>query len=256
MSIVNIAGYHFVALENLPELKASLLSICLQNALRGTIILSEEGINIALAGESTGINHFKAHIANDEKWGNIQFNESLSEINPFKRMKIKIKTEVITMRRKEIKPEVNRAPTIQPSKLKEWLDSDKNLTLLDTRNDYEIKFGTFDRALDLQIKHFCELPEDEINLPKDRPIVMFCTGGIRCEKAALYLAKEGYEEVYQLEGGILKYFAEVGGAHYRGDCYVFDERIAVNPKLEETHLAQCEICQGPVEMSMKRCGDC
>lgn len=232
MQILNIAGYKFITLTELSELRVRLLEMCLALNTKGTILLSQEGINISLAGTFENISSFKAYLKEDARFADVTFRESYSEAEPFKRMKVKIKKEIITMRCPDIRPELGRAPSIAPEEFKLWLDENRDITILDTRNDYEVECGTFRGAINLKIDDFCEFPRSIETITCEKPIVMFCTGGIRCEKAALQLLKTGCKEVYQLEGGILNYFKTVGGDHYEGDCFVFDQRVALNPKLQ------------------------
>ncbi|MCE3238799.1 MAG: moeZ 1 [Gammaproteobacteria bacterium] len=232
MEKLNIAGYKFIALHDLSQLRIDWLEVCERLHLKGTIILSPEGINVALVGQVPDIIAFKAMIAGHELFSDISFRESYSNKSPFKRLKVKIKKEIITLRCPEIRPEIKRTPSISPDQFKQWLDEKRVLTVLDTRNNYEIEFGTFVGATRLNVDDFSELPTVVDQLPTDKPIVMFCTGGVRCEKAGLYLANKGFAEVYQLEGGILNYFSRVGAAHYSGNCFVFDERVALKPDLQ------------------------
>lgn len=247
MSILNIAGYKFTALNDLDNLRTSLLNVCEGLGLRGTILLSPEGINLTLAGEIAPITQFKSHLATIGNLADMTYRESLSDNQPFKRLKVKLKKEIITMRQPAVDAAQQRAKSISPAAFKSWLDEKRDLIVLDVRNDYEYRFGTFSNAVNLHLKNFTEFPAAINPLDKTKPIVMFCTGGIRCEKAALYMEQAQFPEVYQLEGGILNYFAQVGGDHYEGDCFVFDERIAVDPQLRETHLQQCSQCQGPMQ---------
>ena len=162
----------------------------------------------------------------------IRFHETYSEFVPFQRLKVKLKKEIITIRHPNTTPDAeHRAPSISPEELKQWLDEKRDITLLDTRNEYEISEGAFENAVNPHIQHFTELAGAVENLDKKKPMVMYCTGGIRCEKAALLLQEQGFENVYQLDGGILGYFAKVGGAHYEGRCFVFDERVALDTSL-------------------------
>lgn len=232
MQILNIAGYKFIELNELAALRAILLNICQEQNLKGTILLSPEGINISLAGRLEDINSFKAHLNTYGNFNDITFHETYSPLQPFKRLKVKLKKEIISFRKPEVNPLLTRAPSVTPATLRQWLDENRDMTLLDTRNDYEIELGTFEKAVNLHIDDFSEFPEAVKSVNKKKPVVMFCTGGIRCEKAALYLLDQGYEEVYQLEGGILGYFAKEGGAHYNGGCFVFDERVAVDSELQ------------------------
>lgn len=245
MQITNIAGYQFVPLDELTELRSTWMAKCESLGLKGTILLSKEGINVSLAGEASGVEAFKRYMKEDSRFAQMTYRESLSQQVPFRRLKIKLRKEIITMRRPEIQAELERAPSISPKQLKQWLDEQRDFTLLDTRNDYEVEFGTFKTATHLNIKDFSHFPEASVALTPEKPIVMFCTGGVRCEKAAIHLKNQGFSEVYQLDGGILNYFTEVGGEHYQGECFVFDGRISVDTELQETLTRQCERCQGP-----------
>lgn len=224
MKILNIAGYKFTPLNNLIELRSELLSFLLD--LKGTILLSAEGININLAGPEIAVQNFLEKLK-QTAFHDIKFHQTYSDNIPFKFLKVKIKKEIITFRQPQVDAVKERAQAISPTELKEWLDNKKDFLLLDTRNEFEVAMGTFAGAVDLQLKDFGEFPQKSANLPANKAIVMFCTGGIRCEKAAIYLQNQGFQEVYQLDGGILGYFAEVGRAHYHGDCFVFDDREVV-----------------------------
>lgn len=231
MSILNIAGYKFLPLSGLNTLKVKLLSIA--TGLKGTILLSTEGININLAGATSSIQLFQEALKQDPRFFDLHFNLSYSENIPFQHLKIKIKKEIITFRQENVRPEQCRAPVVSPKTLKQWLDEGRNITILDTRNDFEVEMGAFNKAIPLNLKKFTDFPTAAAHLEKQTPVVMYCTGGIRCEKASLHLLNEGFSEVYQLEGGILNYFTQVGSAHFEGDCFVFDERIAVKPAKEQ-----------------------
>jgi UPF0176 protein len=256
MQILNIAGYKFTTLTDLSTMKAVLLQTCQTLELKGTILLSEEGINLSLAGEIAKVIEFKEILQNDAHFSDMTYRESYSDTKPFKRLKIKLKKEIITLRRPEIQPEKQRAAGITPEQFKQWLDENRDITVLDTRNDYEVKFGTFHDAVNLHIDDFSEFVPATAHLNKNKPVVMFCTGGIRCEKAGMHLVNQGFPEVYQLEGGILNYFAQVGGAHYDGECFVFDERVALDPQLQATGTVQCKTCQGPVKPLTQTCSAC
>lgn len=247
MTILNIAGYKFVtfAKEELAALRAHLLAHANELQLKGTLLLSTEGVNVALAGTQPAIETFVHILRQEPRLHDITFRQSYSAEQPFKRMKIKIKKEIITLHQPDICPVAKQAPSLSPQAFKTWLDEKRDITILDTRNDYEVHFGTFDHAQHLDLQDFSEFPDAINDVARDKPIVMFCTGGIRCEKAALVMLEAGYSEVYQLAGGILNYFAEVGGAHYRGDCFVFDQRVAVNPQLNPTGKVQCQQCFAP-----------
>ena len=245
--IVNIAAYKFITFDDTEAQRPRFQAICVELELKGTILLSPEGINLFLAGAREGIDQFLSWLRSDPRFADIEVKESFSEKQPFNRMLVRLKREIITMKHPLIKPELGRAPAVSAADLNRWLDNGKDDTgrpvvMVDTRNAFEVDVGTFENTIDYRITKFSEFPEviekhkDELN---DKTIVTFCTGGIRCEKAAIHMKNIGYQSVYQLEGGILRYFEDVGGAHYQGDCFVFDHRTAVNPQLEETETRQC-----------------
>jgi UPF0176 protein len=232
MSYLNIAGYQFTPFHDCAALRANLLAECQRLGLMGTILISPEGINLSLAGVVSAIRDFQAVLHQLPGLETMWFHESYSDFVPFMRLKVKLKKEIITLRLPNTTPnEATRAKALAPHELKQWLDEGRDITLLDTRNDYEIKAGAFKGALNPHVDHFTQLPAAVSTLDKKKPVVMYCTGGIRCEKASLMMQQQGFEEVYQLDGGILGYFAKVGGAHYEGRCFVFDERVALDPKL-------------------------
>lgn len=235
MNITNMAAYKFISLTDLPLLQAKLKEKCQLLRLKGTILLSHEGINLMLAGTLEAMAEFKHYLLSDERFADLDIKESVSVKQPFKRMWVKVKKEIITLGSPGIHPEKNRAPAVSAKELCQWLQEGRDITLLDARNDYEIAYGTFNNAIHLNLKHFRHFPAALKQLDqslKNKPIVTFCTGGIRCEKAALVLQDAGFRDVYQLDGGILKYFADCGGVYYDGNCFVFDERIAVDSKLQ------------------------
>ena len=251
---VNLAFYKFIdfdALE-LPALKASLLAECLRLNLRGTILLAPEGLNGFVAGTSEQAQLFKDHIQSQPKIGELFFKESASREQPFTRMLVRLKKEIISMGKPDIKPSRFTGPRISPLEFKQWLDEKREIVVLDTRNDYEVRLGTFTGARSLDLKTFRQFPQAVRELShelKDKTIVSFCTGGIRCEKASALLIKEGFQNVYQLDGGILKYFEDVGAAHFDGECFVFDYRVAVDGGLQETGAVLCYSCQNPVTVA-------
>ncbi|MEM7455616.1 MAG: sulfurtransferase [Planctomycetota bacterium] len=243
---VNIAAYKFVELDNIAQRKEFLLARAKQLALKGTILLSYEGINMFLAGKRNSIDTFLHELMADEKFSDLPVKESFSDHQPFTRMLVRLKKEIISMGVPQIQPELKTSPKIAAEELKTWLDEGKDITLLDVRNDYEVGVGTFANAVPVGVDSFREFPDAVDRLPeemKQKPVVMFCTGGIRCEKAGPMMEEKGFHEVFQLDGGILKYFEDCGGAHYDGDCFVFDKRVALNAALAETGLAQCYACQ-------------
>lgn len=239
MAIVNISCYKFITLENREALKASLTARLGELGVLGTILLAPEGINVFLAGSREAIDAAVAHLRADPRFVDLAPKESLSAEAPFKKLRVRLKKEIITMKQPLIRPEAGRAPSLPAATLKKWLDrgcddEGRPVVMLDTRNDYEVAAGTFDEAVDYGVRVFSEFPAQIATHREDfagKTVVSFCTGGIRCEKAAIHMQALGLERVYQLEGGILKYFEEVGGAHYHGDCFVFDEREAVSADL-------------------------
>lgn len=239
MAVLNISTYKFVTLDDRERLRASLQEKCDALALKGTILLAPEGINIFLAGEATAIHDFLEWLHQDSRFADIAAKESWSGSAPFRKMRVRLKKEIITMKVPDIRPEDHRAQTVSPTRLKTWLDrgvddAGREIVMLDTRNGFEVEAGTFIHALDFGIERFSQYPDaigaHQIELA-DKTVVTFCTGGIRCEKAVLYMNRLGMQNVYQLDGGILKYFEEVGGAHWSGNCVVFDDRNAVDPGL-------------------------
>jgi UPF0176 protein len=239
MSILNISAYKFVGLDDLDALRARMVERCDALALKGTILLAPEGINLFLAAPRAAIDAFMAWLHEDPRFADIVPKESFSDEVPFGRMRVRLKKEIITMRAPAIRPEAGRAPHVLPLDLRRWLDQGHDdegrpVVLVDTRNNYEVAAGTFENTVEYGLSSFTGFPEA---IAADRArfdgktVVSFCTGGIRCEKAAIHMREIGIDHVFQLEGGILKYFEEAGGAHWNGDCFVFDERGAVDPGL-------------------------
>lgn len=256
MEYINISAYRFINLENLPlnELQNEFKSKAQELLIKGTILLSQEGINLYLAGKLSAIDQFKIFLDEFKEFQGLTYKQSFSDSIPYKRLFVKIKQELIPLGRSEVKPFEFTAPYLSPEQFKKWYEDNHDMIVLDTRNDYELDFGTFDNAINLNIKHFRHFPKAIEKLPnsaKQKPVVTFCTGGIRCEKAATYLLQQGFKEVYQLEGGILNYFDKCGEAYYQGSCFVFDNRTAVNPKLEEVDQIDCKICGNSRELDKK-----
>ena len=236
-------------MEGLKALRERLIPFCKERALKGTILLAPEGINLFVAGDASGIEALLGELRALPGLEDLAPKYSESEGQPFSRMLVRLKKEIIAFGIGEIDPASYTSPRIEARTLKQWLDEGKPVILYDTRNDYEVKLGTFRNAIPAGIDHFRHFPEAVAKLPqemKDAPVVTFCTGGIRCEKAAPFMERAGFREVYQLEGGILKYFEEVGGDHYEGECFVFDQRVGVDPALRETGSAVCFACQTPL----------
>jgi UPF0176 protein len=243
MSIVNLAAYRFVPITAPAAWQPRMRTHCESLALRGTVLLAPEGINLFIAGERAATDAFKVFLREDPlfdgAFAGLEFKESLSATQPFKHMRVKLKPEIITLRMAAIDPAEARAPAVDARTLRTWLaqgcdGEGRPVVMLDTRNAFEVGHGTFDGAMDLGLSRFSEFPAAlarERAALEGKTVVSFCTGGIRCEKAALYMAGIGVEHVYQLEGGILKYFEEVGDAFFKGTCFVFDERTALDPSL-------------------------
>jgi UPF0176 protein len=263
MKILNIAAYKFVAMseEFIRGIRYSLKNKLIELEIKGTILLSPEGINLFLAGTADAINHFKNYLAQWSEFNDLTYKESWSDEKPFSRTLVKIKREIIAFGIDTVDPEKETAPHLDPEEFKTWYEQNKDMIVLDTRNDYEVELGTFKNAIDFDLEHFRDFPNAIKFLPeeaKDKPIVTFCTGGIRCEKAAEYMLQQGFKKVYQLDGGILNYFEKCGGDYYEGECFVFDKRVAVDPKLAETTTQQCFSCRNPLpkQTADKVCPHC
>jgi len=237
--IVNIAAYKFVTLDDPQDLRLRVLEQARSADLKGTVLLATEGINLFLAGTAAAIEGFLAWLRGDARFADLEAKTSHSADVPFRKLLVKVKREIIRMDHPAIRPEAGRAPSVNGRTLARWLargtdDAGRPLVLLDTRNDFEVDAGTFDGALDWRIQRFTQFPRalQEHRAELDgKTVVSFCTGGIRCEKAAIYMEQAGVRNVYQLEGGILKYFEETGGAGFKGNCFVFDERETLGPDL-------------------------
>jgi UPF0176 protein len=256
--VINLSCYKFAPLEGLAELRAKLQEVAKANGLKGTILLAPEGINFFLAGTRTQLAAMLDVIRAVPGLAEIAPKESPSSEQPFKRMLVKIKKEIIAFGVEGVDPARRPSAKISAQQLKQWLDEGRPVTLLDTRNDYEIRMGTFKGAVVPRIWNFRDFPAAVAKLPaelKTQPVVMFCTGGIRCEKAGPFMAMQGYADVLQLDGGILKYFEDVGGAHYDGECFVFDERVGVGPDLRETGSVICFNCQMPLTVEDQQRSD-
>jgi UPF0176 protein len=237
--ILNISSYKFVTLDGLDRLQDHLQAQAKMLNLKGTVLLAEEGINLFLAGEPQAIQTWLCSLREDPRMADIQAKESWSDTVPFKKLLVKIKPEIIRMNHATIRPDqvgsAGRAPAVSPDTLRTWLrqghdDEGRPVLTLDTRNAFEVDYGSFEGAIDWRIDKFSDFPA-QVQAHKDsfhgKTVVSFCTGGIRCEKAALYMQAAGIEHVYQLDGGILKYLELTDGQHWQGQCFVFDEREAL-----------------------------
>ncbi|MGD8176954.1 rhodanese-related sulfurtransferase [Marinimicrobium sp. ARAG 43.8] len=249
-SVVVAALYKFVALPDYRELSEPLRDRCNELGLKGTLLLAEEGMNGTVAGSREGIDGLLAYLRADERLADLAHKESPADGQPFYRMKIKLKKEIVTMGVEGIDPRHIVGTYVAP---KEWnrLISDPEVLVVDTRNHYEYAIGSFERALDPNTETFREFPQyvkDNLDPARHKKVAMFCTGGIRCEKATAYMKEQGFDEVYHLEGGILKYLEEVPAEEslWRGECFVFDNRVAVDHNLEPGSYDQCHGCRHPI----------
>lgn len=237
--VANVAAYKFVTLDDLHALRERVLERARIDGLKGTVLLAPEGINLFLSGTADAIDGFLTWLRADARFADLEAKLSWSESVPFRKMLVKIKREIIRMDHPAIRPEAGRAPAVDGPTLARWLrqgrdDAGREVLLLDTRNAFEVDVGTFEKAVDWRIERFTQFPaavQAHLDELRDKTVVSFCTGGIRCEKAAIYMAEVGVPHVYQLEGGILKYFEETGGVGFKGNCFVFDERVALDPAL-------------------------
>ena len=242
--ILNISCYKFVALPDAQALRQPCLDNALARQLKGTILIAEEGINFFLSGNAANVHGFVDWLRTDARFADLAPKESWSDTQPFRKMLVKVKNEIIRMNHPSIRPAEGRAPAVTPETAKRWLDQGHDdegrpVVTLDTRNQFEVDAGTFKNTINWGITKFTEFPQalqaHKADL-QDKTVISFCTGGIRCEKAAIYMRNAGLPHVYQLEGGILKYFEEVGNDHYDGGCFVFDERRAVGADLSAAGL--------------------
>jgi UPF0176 protein len=248
--IVVCALYKFVTLEKFQDLRQPLLKVMEYNKIRGTLLLASEGINGTVASNRQGIDALLAWFEKDARLVNMVVKESFENSNPFNRIKVKLKKEIVTMGIEGIDPKQVVGTYVKP---KDWnaLISDPDVVLVDTRNAYEVKVGTFEGALNPNTTNFREFPQyvrDNLDPKANKKVAMFCTGGIRCEKSTAYLKEQGFDEVYHLEGGILKYLEEVPEADtmWQGECFVFDNRVTVNHQLEKGAYDQCHACRLPI----------
>jgi UPF0176 protein len=238
--ILNISTYRFVPLDDLPSLRERLFNAADQRQLKGTVLLAEEGINLFMAGPTPALRAWLDELRADPRFAGLEAKESFSAELPFKRLKVKIKPEIIRMNMPAIRPMAGRAPAVKPATLARWLaqghDDEQRPVMLDTRNGFEVDAGAFDQAIDWRLHKFSDFPA-ELAAHRDAlagsTVVSYCTGGIRCEKAAIVMQQLGLPHSYQLEGGILKYFEETGGRApgWHGRCFVFDERVALDAEL-------------------------
>ncbi|MCX4188192.1 rhodanese-related sulfurtransferase [Methylophaga sp. OBS4] len=248
--IVVCALYKFVTLDNFQDLKSPLLKFMLNREIRGTLLLAKEGINGTVAGSRNAIDALLDYLRQDQRLAELSFKESYTDTPPFLRTRVKLKKEIVTMGVEGIDPQQVVGTYVKPA---EWnkLISEPDVLLVDTRNDYEVQVGTFKNAVNPRTASFRDFPDyvkSQLDPQKHKKVAMFCTGGIRCEKSTAYLKEQGFEEVYHLQGGILKYLEEVPQQEslWQGDCFVFDDRVTVNHQLEKGDYDQCHACRLPI----------
>jgi UPF0176 protein len=253
--LVVAAVYKFVKLNNCAELRAPLLAQCDALGITGTLLLAQEGINGTIAGTRSGIDKILAYLRSDPRLADLEHKESTADLPPFYRMKVKLKKEIVTMGVTGIDPTEQVGHYVKPQ---DWnaLISDPDVLLVDTRNDYEVDVGTFKGAIDPRITTFREFPDyvkKHFDPEKQPRVAMFCTGGIRCEKASAYMLQQGFPEVYHLQGGILKYLEHVPAEEslWQGECFVFDQRVAVGQGLAPGHYELCYGCSRPITAEEK-----
>ncbi|MCH2676974.1 MAG: rhodanese-related sulfurtransferase [Alphaproteobacteria bacterium] len=245
-----ISFYKFVKINNPKKLRKSLLDILLNEDVVGTFLIAKEGINATVSGSNISLKKIMKFLDKQKGFNDIEYKHSCSIKRVFKRLKIKVKDEIVALGKKEIDPSKTTRNYIEP---RNWnkLIADPDVLLIDTRNTYEIKIGTFLGAENPNIKNFRDFPnfvKKKLNSKKNQKIAMFCTGGIRCEKASSYLLEKGFKDVYQLKGGILKYLEQntKKNSRFKGECFVFDERVSVNKKLKNGRYQQCYACRMPI----------
>ena len=258
LEVINIAGYKFQSLIDLEDLVPRFQLICDNLELKGSVYLSPNGINFSLAGSEKAIEQYLNFMEEDERFLNIPLKKTYSETQPFRKMKVRPKKEIISLGRDDINPIELTGDYVTPKELYAMYENNEDVIVLDTRNEYETRVGLFENAVDLQLDTFRDFPDAIEQLPeeyKDKQIVMYCTGGIRCEKASAVMMKAGFSDVKQLEGGVLDYFNKTDGKYWNGDCFVFDERVALDTDLNETEYVYCYICREPLSAEEKASQD-
>jgi len=249
MNIANITGYKFTPITDTKLLQEKIINLSEENNLKGTVLISDKGINFSVAGLIENTSNFLKVIKKDEQFSDIDIKTTFNEYQPFRKMLVRIKKEIISMGVDEINPYEFTGEKIKPVELNKKLDAGEDVILLDTRNEYEVRLGTFENAIDLNLDSFRDFPTKINGLREqigDKEIVMFCTGGVRCEKASALMLKSGFKNVKQIDGGVINYFKETGGAHWKGDCFVFDDRVALDKELNETDYVLCFRCREPL----------
>ena len=255
-NIVVCALYKFAVLDDIESRRQPLVNLMQDQGVRGTLLLAHEGINGTIAGSREGVNAVKAWLNSDACFEGIDYKESFVDTQPFKRTKVKLKKEIVTMGVDGIDPRRIVGTYVEP---RDWnaLISDPEVLLVDTRNQYEVEIGTFADAKNPATDSFREFPDyvkQHLDPSRHKKVAMFCTGGIRCEKSTAYLKEQGFDEVYHLKGGILKYLEEVPEQEslWQGECFVFDDRVTVNHRLEQGEYDQCHACRRPITEADKQ----
>ena len=249
MKIANITGYKFIPIKNELVLQETILKRSTNLNLKGTVLISRKGINFSVSGTKNNIDKFLLFIRSDSRFADVDVKITYNEYQPFRKMLVRIKKEIISMGIEEIDPFKFTGQKISPKELNKKLNNNENIVLLDTRNEYEVRLGTFKNAIDLNLDSFRDFPKEIEKLRKKlngKEVVMFCTGGIRCEKASALMLKNGFENIQQIDGGVINYFKETGGRHWNGDCFVFDDRVALDKDLLETDYVLCFRCREPL----------
>jgi UPF0176 protein len=251
---LTVAFYHFAEIQNYQAFQDPLLNFCNAQNIKGTILLAEEGINGTVSGQKDAVLALIQYIKYDkiftDKFNTLSYKESWTSTNPFYRMKVRLKKEIVALGVKGISPTKKVGQYIKPEEWNQLLQ-DPEVVVIDTRNDYEFDIGTFKNAVNPKTKTFREFPkfvESKLDPKQHKKIAMFCTGGIRCEKATSFMLKKGFQEVYHLQGGILKYLETVPEEEslWNGECFVFDQRVAVTHGLQEGQYDQCYACRHPL----------
>ena len=249
MNIANITGYKFTPIDDELLLRENILKYSTDLNLKGTVLISSKGLNFSVSGTKKNIDNFIVFIHSDKRFSDVDIKITYNKYQPFRKMLVRIKKEIISMGVEEINPFQFTGQKISPKELNSKLDNNEEIVLLDTRNEYEVRLGTFKNALNLDLDSFRDFPEEIEKLREElngKEVVMFCTGGIRCEKASALMLENGFENIKQIEGGVINYFKETGGKHWNGDCFVFDDRVALNTDLIETDYVLCFRCREPL----------
>ena len=249
LKISNITGYKFIPITDRKSLQGKIQKHSNKLGLKGTVLISEEGLNFSIAGEHKAIQDFVKFLRSDKRFSDIDIKTTYNDYQPFRKMLVRIKKEIISMGIDEIDPFTFTGEKITPKELQDKLNNNEDIVLLDTRNEYEVRLGTFEDAVDLNLDSFRDFPNKIMSLDqkmKNKEIVMFCTGGVRCEKASALMLKNGFKNVKQIDGGVIKYFEDTAGSYWNGDCFVFDDRVALDKNLNETDYILCFRCREPL----------